>query len=574
MNTSNDYEETSISQENDASITVQKLTETEIKQKKDHLFDVCQEKDWDTFQKFLSDETISKADKKLILSRSYTCPRAPILKGAPIPLIQKIIDSLDDLFFGEIGYSMLVEAVLNSSNELVGKYALNYNTPVSYEVIELIVSIGGADLVKSQILAKKRKRSLLQAYLGRNGECPRIINLLLKVCGLDLLDFQDNDGLGTLDFSNKTQREIMIEYLQGLVSNPRVQNHIESLANASVTRKEVFDWIDNCQFGRVREYLLDEDLSRESKMKCITTYSVRYELPFHKFCERHGPIDIAEQFVELIGTQLFELKDGQGKTCLHCLCNDMFQDGIDYDTRDLKDEDFQRHHDLIEFILSKTGWKLLLEIDNDDNDALFNFMMCLRTDLKCVKLLMRLGGKEILDYQGETGTILHYASYRENIDREVIKYLASVGGQKMMDAKNHIGRKAECDWPTELKEYIDLCTKTLPVLFDDLQCPICFDIMSNVHVITKCCHRFCKNCITQSYEQRGSTCPVCRIEFSSPDDIRKDPLLGKITMFAKEKDDRNVALQSELSEALQREHLLKEQNRALAAKLKRKHSEV
>ena len=43
---------------------IQKLTEIEIQQKKEQLSEASIEKDWDTFQKFLSDETISKADKK------------------------------------------------------------------------------------------------------------------------------------------------------------------------------------------------------------------------------------------------------------------------------------------------------------------------------------------------------------------------------------------------------------------------------------------------------------------------------------------------------------------------------
>ncbi|GFH46343.1 hypothetical protein CTEN210_02817 [Chaetoceros tenuissimus] len=522
-------------------ITIQKLAESEITEKKDHLYKVCKEKDWDTFQKFLSDATISKADKMLILSCYSLRCIDPIVMGAPVALIQNIIDCLEDLFFGKTGLSMFRNALEWSSEYHVRRFpALKYTT-VSYEVIELLLLKGGADLVYLQC----RERPVFQEYLGWNGECPRIIKLLLK-------------------------KDIIIDYLRELDPSPRVQKYIESFTNTGVSPKEFFDWVDNRQFEIVREYLLDEGVSKEAKVKCFTTYSVRYDLPFHKFCERHGPVDIAKLFVDVMGTKVLELKDGAEDTCLHSACHDIFAELMDIDVRDLNDEDFERHHDLIEYILSKTGWKILLETNNIDTSALSDFMRCLRTDLKCVKLVLNLGGEELLDHQGKEGTILHYASDRDILDVDVIKYLVSVGGQELMEAKNHRGKTAESMWPTHLKKYIDRSTKILPALSDDLQCPICFDMMSNVHVITKCCHRFCKSCISQSYEQRGNKCPVCRTDFSFHTDIRKDPLLGKFATVAKQKDDKNVALQVELL-------VVKEQNRALAAELqtlKRKHNEV
>ncbi|GFH46372.1 hypothetical protein CTEN210_02846 [Chaetoceros tenuissimus] len=587
--TSSDRKETPTTQENDGQEMVMPdlipvempdliPVESEIERKYDHLYKAYKEKDWDAFEKFLSDDTISKAEKKIVLLKHNSlCCSLPIANGVPIIIIQKIIDCLEDHFFGKSGCYMLEEALLNSSDELAGRFPLVKYTTVSYDVVELLLSLGGANLVYMQCLYEQGRRSLLQQYLGWNGKCPRIIKLLLKVCGLDLLELQDEDGLGIMEFTNRTQRDIIIDYLQGLDQSPRVRKHIESLTNTGVTPKVFFQWIDNCEFDRVREYLVDEDVSKEAKMKCITTESIRFDLPFHKFCQRHGPVDIAKLFVEIMGTQFLKMKDGEGSTCLHSACHDTFAELMDIDFRELNDEDFDRHHDLIEFILSKTGWKFLLETNINDYSALGELMRCLRTDLKCVKLVMSLGGKEILDHHEKEGTILHYASDRDFIDVEVIKYLVSIGGPKLMEAKDHRGKTAESMWPTKLKEYINLGTKTLPELCDDMECPICFDIMNDVYIITKCCHRFCKYCITQSYEKRGNKCPVCRAEFSFHTDIRKDPLLGKFAMIAKEKDDRNVALQLELSEAMQREHVLKEQNRSLAAELlilKQKYSEM
>ena len=67
-----------------------------------------------------------------------------------------------------------------------------------------------------------------------------------------------------------------------------------------------------------------------------------------------------------------------------------------------------------------------------------------------------------------------------NQDREVIKYLVSVGGPQLTELRNNTGAKAEDEWSDELKEYIAFTTNTLPALSDDLQCPICF--LSLIHI--------------------------------------------------------------------------------------------
>ncbi|GFH46344.1 predicted protein [Chaetoceros tenuissimus] len=258
-NTINDYDEeetsSTSSQENDGhvmpmlgspSATLQVLNESDIQSKSDHLYEVCKDKTWDTFEQFLSDETISKADKKIIFQKCYSLGcRMPIVKGAPITLVQNIIDCLEEVFFGESGYSMLEAALLNSSDELAKRFPAYKYTTVSYDVVELLVSIGGADLVKMRCLYERGRRSLFQTYLGWNGQCPRIINLLLQVCRLDLLELQDKDGVGILEFTNRTQRDIIIDYLQGLDQSPRVQKYIESLTNAGVTPKVFFSMVDN-----------------------------------------------------------------------------------------------------------------------------------------------------------------------------------------------------------------------------------------------------------------------------------------------------------------------------------------
>jgi hypothetical protein len=268
-----------------------------------------------------------------------------------------------------------------------------------------------------------------------------------------------------------------------------------------------------------------------------------------------------------MGNDFLFLKDDWGNNCLHSACG-----YISYDDEDDDDVptyvDVEGHRDFVAFLLSRGGWKLLLEANDEGDTALYNVMMCKLTNLECVKVVVKTGGDDLLAHQGELGsTILHYASWRNQPDREVIKYLVTVGGPRLTEIKNSSGRRAEDYWSDELKEYIAFATKRLPALSDDLQCPICFDTLFNVHVISKCCHRFCKSCITQSYEKRGNTCPVCRTEFSIGD-VKKDPFLGKLAMTVKEERDAKEVLQAKFSESQKENDLLREQ---LRTSLKRKH---
>ena len=110
------------------------------------------------------------------------------------------------------------------------------------------------------------------------------------------------------------------------------------------------------------------------------------------------------------------------------------------------------------------------------------------------------------------------------------------------------GEKAEDYWSQELKQYIDLHTKTpdLPPLSDDLQCPICFEIMDDVHIIPQCCHRFCKECITDAFNRNSKHCPICRMEYSIGE-VRRDPLLCKFAILAQEKNAELAKAKEELA---------------------------
>ncbi|GFH46375.1 hypothetical protein CTEN210_02849 [Chaetoceros tenuissimus] len=358
---------------------------------------------------------------------------------------------------------------------------------------------------------------------------------------------------------------------------PRVQKHIEAFEAVDVAPKEFYDWIEDKEFDQVRRYLDSEKVSREAKMKCINVDTELYGRPFYLLCRDHGPIDIAERIIDIMGKDFLFLEYEDGNNCLHIAC-DYILYGDEDDDNVPTDGDIEAYCDFVAFLLSRGGWKLLLETNKMGDTALCDLMLCKLTNLECVKLVLKAGGHELLAFRDEEipglswggNTILHYASWRHQPDREVIKYLVSVGGPQLTEMKSNDGRRAEDSWSDELKEYIAFTTKTSSALSDDLQCPICFDTLFDVHVISQCCHRFCKSCITQSYEKRGSTCPVCRAEYSISD-VKKDPLLSKLTIAVKEEKDAKEVLQVQLLESQNENDFLREQ---VQKEPKRKHDEL
>ena len=81
---------------------------------------------------------------------------------------------------------------------------------------------------------------------------------------MELLEIEDEDGYSIRDFSNESQRKIIIDYLKTLKGCPRVQKQIEALQAVDVTPKEFYYWIEDEEFDLVRRYLDDEKVSTEA----------------------------------------------------------------------------------------------------------------------------------------------------------------------------------------------------------------------------------------------------------------------------------------------------------------------
>ncbi|GFH58513.1 hypothetical protein CTEN210_14989 [Chaetoceros tenuissimus] len=65
------------------------------------------------------------------------------------------------------------------------------------------------------------------------------------------------------------------------------------------------------------------------------------------------------------------------------------------------------------------------------------------------------------------------------------------------------------------------------IFYQDFECAICLEIVTDPHIIPECCHRFCGSCIKESIKARNE-CPACRQHISTKRRLRKDELFGKL----------------------------------------------
>ena len=317
-----------------SSLEKNKNTSTEFDMKKINecnlkMYRACLNKNWERIENYLSNNSISNEEKRIVFqTEDSRCCRLALGVGAPFHIIKGIIDLMDPkspqfLIFANSGSSWLNLA-------LCTKTVMRF-VRVSEDIIELLVSSGGKRLVNARCKSD-RKRTSLQIYLEQEeGHCSKIINLLLEVGGLELLEIEDEDGYSARDFSNESQRQIIIDYLKTLKECPRVQTHIEAFVDTAVTPKEFYNWIKDKEFDLVRSYLDSEEVSKEAKMKCINVQTGLYGRPFHLLSRYHGPLDIAENMIDIVGNDFLLLKDTDGNNCLHKACDYISYDGEDDD---------------------------------------------------------------------------------------------------------------------------------------------------------------------------------------------------------------------------------------------------
>ena len=79
------------------------------------------------------------------------------------------------------------------------------------------------------------------------------------------------------------------------------------------------------------------------------------------------------------------------------------------------------------------------------------------------------------------------------------------------------------------------------LLEEELSCPVCSDIFRDP-VLLGCSHSFCKACLQQFWEKKGSQeCPVCRRRFSRDEPPLNRSLRNTCEAFLKERSQRAKA---------------------------------
>ena len=525
------------------------------------LLDACEKKDWEIFEKFLSDKSISKRKKKLVLDEEEECRVLALRRGAPSAVIKYLVELEGAEVISRCSWLHL--ALMCSDT--------------SFEVVKLLVDIGGKDLVNMQSNhPEHRKRTALHIHLGLSAAHSKpvelnrkIIELLVRTGGVESLEIEDEDGYRIVDCCLEDERKIIIDCLNSSFEENFccVQRQVRSLQSVEVTPKQIEDWIWEADYDELENFLDDEKVSRKAKQRCLNYRdSDRNRVAFFEFCLFHGPVDIAERIIDLTGTDFLMTTDNNGDTCLHLACTDDNDDDLE-------------QHEFIDFLISKGGTALLCTTNDYGETALHNLLSCNRVNFDSITLMVDVGGKDLLHETDSDGyTVLHIASIKEEPNTDVLLYLIAEGGSDLCEIEDRCGKKAEDYWSPELKQYIDLNTKTAPTLLalsNDLQCPICFEIMNDVHMIPQCCHRFCKKCITDAF-QHHSKCPVCRVEYMIGE-VRKDPLLCKFAIFAQEKENdlkkANEKNEKNVSLLVEKEDELTNAKKELAT-LKRKYNEM
>lgn len=179
------------------------------------------------------------------------CHNFALRYGAPFALIKHLVEIEGEEMISKAKCSWLHTALMY------------YHT--AFEVAKLLVDIGGKDLVNMQSNhPEHRKRTALQITLGVCTLKQNIISLLVRVGGVESFDIVDEDGYQVIDYCNESNKSAMIQ-------NENVKRHIELIKSVEFTPMQIYDFIGQCEFDQLRDFLDNEGISRETKMKCLVS---------------------------------------------------------------------------------------------------------------------------------------------------------------------------------------------------------------------------------------------------------------------------------------------------------------
>ena len=93
--------------------------------------------------------------------------------------------------------------------------------------------------------------------------------MLVRVGGVESFDIVEEDGYHVIDYCNESNKSNMINYLKDMDYNEKVKRHIELIKSVEFTPTQIYDFIGQCEFDKLRGFLDNKVISRETKMKCV-----------------------------------------------------------------------------------------------------------------------------------------------------------------------------------------------------------------------------------------------------------------------------------------------------------------
>ncbi|GFH59938.1 hypothetical protein CTEN210_16414 [Chaetoceros tenuissimus] len=455
--------------------------------------------------------------------------------------------------------SDIVESLLDKGTQnQVLKTQDNGNTPLH------LACIYGADEKILKLLLRNhcRKQIEMQNDMGQPAlhllveynPCLERMKLLVKKGGKKILFVRDNDDSNLLHIACIVKCLPIIEYLA---------KEVPSLARK---RNQCGETILHCllyQIEKQSSSLEFVQMALDATGPRLWTAQDKYGNTFlHNYAKTINEeqcMDVWKLLVDRCGGDLIQIQNIYGKTVLHAYIEDS--------------NHFSK--EIVKFMLDATTDKDIVGITNESGDTIIH-EVC-RGEKASVDILRTIMDRavdrkeQLLEKGLFDKTALHIAcSHPDNY--EIVEYLVNLGGRDLVEAVDNRGKTAGeyNDYQVFIESVLEKSAPSLSELVDLVTCPLCLDIMTNVHCITSCHHRFCGHCIRTALDMNGDNCPVCRGDIDDAEtDLKKDHTLTKIVSSIKAiqyLDDPSASLKTQLSEKDKEIEMLKKKLEVLEKK--------
>ncbi|GFH43843.1 hypothetical protein CTEN210_00316 [Chaetoceros tenuissimus] len=79
--------------------------------------------------------------------------------------------------------------------------------------------------------------------------------------------------------------------------------------------------------------------------------------------------------------------------------------------------------------------------------------------------------------------------------------------------------------------------------WDEFECTICHETLSDPHILPNCGHRFCGKCILQSNKNRNEneTCPTCNVAIGPKENIKRDEVMKEMLVELQQLEEQEVS---------------------------------